>query len=94
LKFLCLRLPLRSNHQEIKNIATSYAKEIPTLKYLEIERGQDREIAWTGWWRIDVKKAETGQEVSGDKSVRVITIPKWDGVNARDFFDWEWRAAS
>jgi hypothetical protein len=99
LKFLRLKLPLRSDYQEIEDIATSFAKEIPTLKYLEIEKGQDRGIAWTGWWRVDVKKArmtETGQEVSGDDGVRLTEIAEGDGVNARDFFDfdWEWPATS
>jgi hypothetical protein len=75
-------------------IAHFFAIMIPTLKYFEVSRSNSGKIVGTTWWRIYAEKTErvdTGQEVSRDNCVQVKEIAEEDGVNARNYFDWEWQ---
>jgi hypothetical protein len=102
LKFLCLTLPIPNERWwdpdplliTDHGIALSFAITIPTLKYIQIARNQQEQVVGKTCWRIHPRKAGQigiGQEVSGEKSERVTKIADEDGLNARGYFDWEWR---
>ena len=69
-------------------IALAYARNIPTLKYVEIFKcckGSRRT-----WWRVAREKSGTSGQNDVSESIGAKEIDEEDGENAREFFDWNW----
>jgi len=67
------------------SIALSYARSISSLKYLRVTQGGGTNT----WWRVNAKpNGLSAQE--REESVYVREIDKEDGINAEEYFDWNW----